>query len=172
MKLTKDVPDVKASKKGEYLIPESTNFPDVDSFLPGDVVFQMTTSNHHPYSISRMTSVYKKWLGKDLPKLPFIYVVPLDRFDAFKYQQPMLPKKVEGGTFARRLTPQVELNSQPLHDPIIRRSERIKKRKVDEDVQQEPVQVKEQNPTELVQLKDDWIDQYVLGIDIKLQEDV
>ena len=177
---------------GIYHVPTASNFPDIDSFLFEDVVFQMTTNPHHPYSITRMEKLYRGWPKGD-KALPFIYVVPEDRFDEFRYQQPTIAKKndkkeeTSQGTlveFEEEKTGRTGIK-RALKDgenPVSKRTRQNDRQTKEGDVMQDAVKTEEEE--NVVETEDEkkaedtkakqgkavdlgWIEQFVIGINVE-----
>lgn len=76
----------------KYSIPNSSTFPDADSLIPPNVFFQMTVKMDHPFVAQRVLNCAKKYKWRDDP-IYFIYVVPKDHVDEYRYQIALTTKK-------------------------------------------------------------------------------
>lgn len=74
-------------------VPVSPNFPDIDSFVPGQAAFQVTVSSTHPFQKTRLDALMKKLSIENL-----IYVIPKSKADEFKYQ---IPKTKKGANWKK-----------------------------------------------------------------------
>jgi hypothetical protein len=70
-----------------YSVPSKPNFPDVDAIVKNVAVFQMTINPSHPFTATRAAKLIEGWMNPE--DIPFIYVVPEDIFEVFKYQTPV-----------------------------------------------------------------------------------
>jgi hypothetical protein len=68
---------------GTYLIPSQSNWNRIDSLFQPDFAFQMTLSLSHPYNQAELTKQFP-----EREPLAFVYVVPLSKFNDFRFQKP------------------------------------------------------------------------------------
>ncbi|OQS01813.1 hypothetical protein THRCLA_21603 [Thraustotheca clavata] len=72
------------STENDYLKPIEKNFESVDAIVKPNLLFQMTCSQAHPCKQNGLHNVLNLLNNPEDPCLYF--VVPLDRFDNFRYQ--------------------------------------------------------------------------------------
>ena len=75
-----------ASGKGIYYVPADSHFSDGDSFIiVGDkmILFQVTVGLKHPYNTNRVKA---KAHQHGCKLCYFVYLVPVDRYESFRYQ--------------------------------------------------------------------------------------
>lgn len=88
----------KSHSTGTYLSPWIAELPDVDCIVYPNVFIQVTLNPSHPYCQSHVLKLRQNILEKlkrkeeEHAKLHFIYVVPQDLFDSYKYQLPSTQK--------------------------------------------------------------------------------
>ena len=77
--------------KFDYGIPASNTNPDYDACIKDFGLFQMTISPKHPFTCIRVKEVFDKFCSQ-MPRI-FIYVVPMDLYETYRYQVPLSADK-------------------------------------------------------------------------------
>lgn len=156
-----------------YDIPNITNFPAVDSFSPDrGELFQVIAAEDHPIKASKLDLLkpyFQRYLSTGA-KARLYFVVPPYRFQSFKAQKYVYPTSANTAAICQQPTAEAQLAEQALEphddgtDPNSSKSHRKTRAKKQTAFQNQSGL--ESNPVEMTVKEPDWLEQWVMEIDV------